>query len=87
MGTIVHQGTATAVVVATGARTEFGKIAAVLDQRVTSTAFQVGLKSFSKLLVAVAADLTISIFVFNIVLARPLLGPGATTVGPRAWAR
>jgi len=73
MGTIVHQGTATAVVVATGARTEFGKIAAGLDQRVTSTAFQVGLKSFSKLLVAVAAGLTISIFVINIVLARPLL--------------
>jgi len=72
MGTIVHQGTAK-VVVATGARTEFGKIAAGLDQRVTSTALQVGLKSFSKLLVAVAAGLSISIFVIYIVLTRPLL--------------
>ena len=73
MGTVVHQGTATGVVVATGARTAFGKIAAGLNERTTTTAFQVGLKSFSKLLVAVAAALTISIFVVNIVLSRPLL--------------
>jgi len=73
MGTVVHQGTATGVVVATGAATAFGKIAAGLSERTTTTAFQVGLRSFSKLLVAVAAALTISIFVINIVLSRPLL--------------
>ena len=73
MGTVVHQGTATGVVVATGGRTEFGKIAAGLSEHTTSTAFQIGLKSFSKLLVVVAAVLTISIFAINIVLARPLL--------------
>ena len=73
MGTVVHQGTATGVVVATGAMTAFGKIAAGLSERSTATAFQVGLKSFSKLLVSVAAALTISIFVINIVLSRPLL--------------
>ena len=73
MGTVVHQGTATGVVVATGAATAFGKIAAGLNEQTTSTAFQVGLKSFSKLLVAVAGVLTISIFVINIVLSRPLL--------------
>ncbi len=73
MGTVVHQGTATGVVVATGAATAFGQIAAGLDQRSAATAFQVGLKSFSKLLVAVAASLTVSIFVINIVLKRPLL--------------
>ena len=73
MGTVVHQGAATGVVVATGAGTAFGKIAAGLSERTTSTAFQVGLRSFSKLLVVVAAVLTISIFVINIVLSRPLL--------------
>jgi len=73
MGTVVHQGAATGVVVATGAGTAFGKIAAGLSERTTSTAFQVGLRSFSKLLVVVAAVLTVSIFVINIVLSRPLL--------------
>jgi P-type Mg2+ transporter len=73
MGTVVHQGTATGVVIATGASTAFGKIAAGLSERPTSTAFQVGLKSFSKLLVAVAAVLTVSIFVINLLLSRPLL--------------
>jgi P-type Mg2+ transporter len=73
MGTVVHQGTATGVVVATGAATAFGKIAAGLNERPTSTAFQVGLKSFSKLLVAVAAVLTIGIFAINLALSRPLL--------------
>ena len=73
MGTVVHQGTATGVVVATGARTEFGKIAAGLSERSPTTAFQLGLKSFSRLLVVVAATLTISIFVINIALSRPLL--------------
>ena len=73
MGTVVHQGSATGVVVATGATTAFGKIAAGLDERPPITAFQIGLKSFSKLLVTVAAALTTSIFVINIVLSRPLL--------------
>jgi P-type Mg2+ transporter len=73
MGTVVHEGSATGVIIATGARTEFGKIAAGLSEQTTNTAFQVGLKSFSKLLVVVAATLTISIFVINIALSRPLL--------------
>ncbi|MEO5901627.1 MAG: magnesium-translocating P-type ATPase [Ilumatobacteraceae bacterium] len=73
MGTIVHQGSGRGVVVATGESTAFGTIATGLDQRQVDTAFQVGLRSFSKLLVGVAAVLTISIFVINIVLARPLI--------------
>lgn len=73
MGTVVHQGTATGVVVATGGATAFGAIAAGLDQATARTAFQVGLKSFSSLLVVVAGVLTVSIFVVNIVLSRPLL--------------
>ena len=73
MGTIVRQGSGGGVVVTTGSATAFGAIATGLDQRQVDTAFQVGLRSFSKLLVGVAAVLTISIFVINIVLARPLI--------------
>jgi len=73
MGTIVHQGSGRGVVVATGAATAFGAIAAGLSERPVETAFQVGLRSFSGLLVRVAAVLTITIFVINVAFSRPLL--------------
>ncbi|MDQ1397690.1 MAG: P-type Mg2+ transporter, partial [Acidimicrobiaceae bacterium] len=73
MGTVVHQGSGRAVVVATGSATVFGRIAVGLGEREAETAFQVGLRGFSKLLVRVAAVLTIAIFVINIVFSRPLL--------------
>lgn len=73
MGTVVHQGTGTGVVVATGSHTAFGRIASGLNQESPTTAFQLGLKSFSKLLVVVAAVLTTSIFVVNVALQRPLI--------------
>jgi P-type Mg2+ transporter len=73
MGTVVHQGAARGVVVATGARTAFGAIAIGLGERQAETAFQVGLRDFSGFLVKVAAVLTISIFVINVALSRPLI--------------
>ena len=73
MGTVVHQGSGRAAVVATGSATAFGKIALGLGERQAETAFQVGLRGFSKLLVRVAAVLTISIFVINVAFSRPLL--------------
>ncbi len=73
MGTVVHEGSAEAVVVATGERTEFGQIAQGLGERQADTEFQVGLRKFSALLVQVAAVLTTSIFVINVVLHRPIL--------------
>jgi len=73
MGTVVHQGSGRAVVVSTGSATTFGKIAVGLSERQADTAFQVGLRSFSKLLVRVAAVLTISIFVINVAFSRPLI--------------
>lgn len=73
MGTAVHQGSGQGVVVATGSNTAFGKIATGLSERQVDTAFQVGLRDFSKMLVSVAAVLTISIFVINILLSRPLI--------------
>jgi len=73
MGTVVHQGSGRGVVVSTGASTAFGKIAVGLSERQEETAFQAGLRGFSKLLVRVAAVLTISIFVINVAFSRPLI--------------
>jgi Mg2+-importing ATPase len=73
MGTVVRTGVARGVVVATGARTEFGKIAAGLDTHPLDTEFQVGLRRFSMLLVYVAGALTTSIFVINVALHKPVI--------------
>ncbi|MGZ4644769.1 MAG: cation-translocating P-type ATPase, partial [Blastococcus sp.] len=73
MGTVVHSGSATGVVVATGARAEFGRIAIGLGERQPETEFQIGLRHFSVLLLGVAAVLTSLIFVANLLLQRPLI--------------
>jgi P-type Mg2+ transporter len=73
MGTTVRGGTGHGVVVQTGARTVFGKIALRLGERQPETAFQRGLRSFSILLVRVTAVLTLGILVANTLLGRPLL--------------
>jgi Mg2+-importing ATPase len=73
MGTVVHAGSASGVVVATGARTEFGSIAAGLSTHQLDTQFQVGLRRFSMLLVYVAGALTTTIFAINVVLSRPII--------------
>ena len=73
MGTVVRAGKGRGVVVGTGPRTEFGKIAAGLSTHQADTEFQVGLRRFSMLLVYVAGSLTMSIFVLNVALHRPLL--------------
>ena len=54
MGTVVSAGEATGVVYATGTNAEFGRIAAGLGERQPETAFQVGLRRFSYLLLRVA---------------------------------
>ena len=73
MGTVVHSGSGRGVVVGTGAATAFGRIALRLGDRHAATAFEVGLRAFSRLLVRVTAVLTVSIFVINVALRRPLL--------------
>ncbi len=73
MGTVVHGGSGTGVVVATGGEAEFGKIALGLGERQPETAFQVGLRGFSVLLLRVAAVLTALILVTNLALHRPLI--------------
>jgi P-type Mg2+ transporter len=73
MGTIVHQGSALAVVVRTGARTAFGQIAAGVAEKHSLTAFEAGLSRFSRFLFKVAAALTAFIFIVNVALSRPLI--------------
>jgi Mg2+-importing ATPase len=73
MGTLVHSGTGTAVVVSTGARTELGRMAAELDTAVPETAFQAGLRHFSVLLMLVGGTLVASILLTGALLGRPLL--------------
>jgi P-type Mg2+ transporter len=73
MGTVVHAGSGRGVVVSTGSRTEFGKIAAGLETHQLDTRFQSGLRQFSMLLVYVGGTLTTAIFVLNVVLNRPIM--------------
>ena len=73
MGTIVQPGSGLGVVVGTGARTAFGRIAAGLSEKQGQTAFEVGLSQFSRFLLAVAAVLTAFIVIVNVALARPLI--------------
>ncbi|HSV67608.1 MAG TPA: magnesium-translocating P-type ATPase [Mycobacteriales bacterium] len=73
MGTVVHAGSADGIVVATGAHTELGTIAAGLGTHQLDTEFQVGLRRFSMLLVYVAGALTTSIFVTNVALHKPII--------------
>jgi Mg2+-importing ATPase len=85
MGTVVHAGRGTGVVVATGARTEFGRIARDLQTAVPQTAFQAGLRQFSLLLVGIAASVSSAVFVINLLLGRSpidaLLFSAAIAVG------
>ena len=73
MGTVVTAGSARAVVVATGARAEFGRIALALGTRQAETEFQTGLRRFSEMLVVVAGALTAFVFAANLILHRPVI--------------
>jgi P-type Mg2+ transporter len=73
MGTTIRGGAGLGIVIQTGSRTAFGKIALRLGERQPVTAFQRGLGSFSTLLVRVTAVLAGSIFVANWLLGRSIL--------------
>ena len=69
----VHEGAADGVVVATGATTQFGRIAVGLGERQPQTEFQLGLTRFSGLLAKVGGVLSVTIFVINVALGRPVI--------------
>ncbi|HEX7746694.1 MAG TPA: magnesium-translocating P-type ATPase [Micromonosporaceae bacterium] len=73
MGTVIRAGSGTGVVVATAGHTVFGRIAVGLGTRHGETEFQRGLRRFSLMLARVAAVLTATIFVINLVLDRPVI--------------
>jgi Mg2+-importing ATPase len=73
MGTVVRGGGGLGLVVQTSGRTAFGAIALRLGDRQPQTAFQLGLRAFSLLLVRVTALLAGSILVINVALGRSVL--------------
>ena len=73
MGTVVCAGNGVGVVVQTGGRTEFGRIAAQLGTRQPQTAFQLGLRDFSLLLVRITVVLAGTILVVNLALGHPAI--------------
>ena len=66
LGTSVVSGTATAEVIATGARTAFGDIATRLASRPEATAFDLGLRTFSQLLARTVLFLVLFLIVVSI---------------------
>ncbi len=73
MGTHVVSGTATALVVLTGAATEFGQVETQLKLRPPETEFERGVRRFGYLLLEVTLLLVMAIFAINVYLARPVL--------------
>lgn len=72
-GTVVRNGTATGIVVVTGRATAIGSVAHELARQVPQTAFQIGLKNFSLLLVRITLVLTATIIVGNALLHHALV--------------
>lgn len=73
LGTHVVSGTATAVVVAVGRETEFGRISDRLRTAPPETDFERGIRHFGYLLVQLTALLVFGIFTINVYLARPFV--------------
>ncbi len=73
MGTHVQSGKATAVVVATGQTTEFGKLSQRIKLKAPETEFERGVRRFGYLLMEVTLILVILIFAVNVYLAKPVI--------------
>ena len=73
LGTHVISGTAKALVVHTGADTEFGEIAQRLAVHPPETEFDIGVRQFGLLLIQITFVLAIIAFAANVALHRPVL--------------
>jgi P-type Mg2+ transporter len=73
MGTVVQEGSGQAVIVETGADTEFGAIAGRLGEAQPETGFQAGLRAYSKMLVAVTLIMAVTILGVNLLLGHPAI--------------
>ncbi len=72
-GTNVRSGTGTALVVAVGRDTEFGRVGERLAHGHVPTAFELGLRRFGFLVMRTTAVLVVGVFVLNVVLDRPVV--------------
>lgn len=72
-GTNVETGTATVLIVQTGAKTEFGKIAHFLNQAEDETEFTKGINQFSMLIMKLTIVIVLAVFFFNVLLRKDLL--------------
>ncbi|MBI5015684.1 MAG: magnesium-translocating P-type ATPase [Deltaproteobacteria bacterium] len=73
LGTHAVSGTASALVVATGAETEFGKVSERLRLRPPETDFERGIRRLGYLLMEVTSVLVLAIFAANVYFHRPVL--------------
>lgn len=73
MGTHVVSGSASAVVLATGPSTEFGKVSERLRSKPAETEFEHGVRRFGYLLTEVTLVLVIVVFGITIYLERPIV--------------
>lgn len=73
MGTHVVSGSGRALVVRTGAATEFGRVSQRLAQRTDEPEFERGIRRFGYFLVQVALVLVMAIFAINVYLHKPVL--------------
>jgi Mg2+-importing ATPase len=72
-GTNVINGTARALVVATGSDTVLGRITAGLEKPVDENAFEKGIRRFGYMLMRVTLVMAVLIVMFNIYLERPIV--------------
>jgi Mg2+-importing ATPase len=72
-GTSVVSGTGTALVMTTGASTEFGRVAATLSARASETEFERGTRGFGFLILQVVIGLVLFVFLVNALFHRDLL--------------
>jgi Mg2+-importing ATPase len=73
MGTHVQSGDATALVVATGQATEFGKLSLRIKLKTPETEFERGIRRFGYLLMEITLILVMLIFAVNVYLKEPVL--------------
>ncbi|HEU5260238.1 MAG TPA: magnesium-translocating P-type ATPase [Gemmatimonadales bacterium] len=73
LGTSVSSGCGEGVVIATGARTVFGRTASELAHRAPETEFQRGIRRFSSFLLYIVLGMTAFVFLANAVLGKGVL--------------
>jgi P-type Mg2+ transporter len=73
MGSSVASGTAKALVLATGRKTQLGSIAGALQKPPPPTAFEVGIRDFGLMILRLTVLLVLFVLLVNLLFHRPLL--------------